>query len=197
MRIKFLKISLFIFIILICLARSAHAGTQGHYYPGVMGMRDIILPPKGVYAIYYDPIYYSNDLRNANGNSISNVSMSASETKDIRVYGHDIPVRLSAGLSADINTSMTFTTEQLLLLWTTGWKLLGADFGMLVAPSLGYVNIDTEVKAHAAGTVSIGDFSKTVTKDETIKINSSMYGFGDMLVQPVMLRVKVKPILLI
>ena len=187
MKCRPLRISLFGLILFMCLTQSAHAGTQGHYYPGVMGMRDIILPPKGVYAIYYDPIYYSNDLRNANGNSVSNVSMSVSETKDIRVYGHDIPIRLSAGLSADINASMMFTTEQLLLLWTTPWKILGADFGMLIAPSLGYVSIDTEVKAHATGTISIGDFSKTVTKDETIKINSSMYGFGDMLVQPVML----------
>ncbi len=63
----------------------AQAGTLGHYYPGVMGMRDIILPPKGLYALYYDPIYYSNDLKNANGNSHNGYSMSAAETKHINV----------------------------------------------------------------------------------------------------------------
>ncbi len=165
----------------------AYAGTLGHYYPGVTGMRDIILPPKGYYAIYYDPIYYSNDLRNAHGNELSNVSMSASETKHFNVYGHDIPVKLSAGLSADINASMSFATQQLLLFWSTGWKVLGADFGMFIAPSTGYVSVQTEVKAHGTGTVSIGDYSKTVTKDATVKVDSEMYGFGDLLVQPVML----------
>ena len=167
-------------------AQYAWAGTLGHYYPGVMGMRDIILPPKGFYAIYYDPIYYSNDLRNANGNKLSNFSTSVSETKHFNVYGHDIPVRLSANLSADIDASMMFTTEQLLLLWTTPWKFLGADYGMLIAPSMGYVGIEMKAKAHETGTISIGDFSKTVTKDETIKVKSEMYGFGDLFVQPVM-----------
>lgn len=187
MRIRLRKIVLCA-ILFVCLGQCANAGTQGHYYPGVLGIRDIILPPKeGIYALYFDPIYYSNDFRNANGNDLSNVSMSASETKYINVRGHELPVRLSGSLTADINASMTFTSEQLFLLWMTSWKLLGADFGMAIAPSLGYVSIDAEVKAHATGTVTIGDFSKTVVRDETIKIKSDMYGFGDMLVEPVML----------
>lgn len=183
-RFKILFLALGVVIIS---SQYAFAGTLGHYYPGVLGMRDIILPPKGVYAIYYDPIYYSNDLRNANGNSLSHFSASASETRHYNVYGHDVPVRLSASLSADIDTSMMFTTEQLLLLWTTPWKFLGADFGMLIAPSMGYVSIEAEVKAHATGTISIGEISRTVTKDAAIKIKSDKYGFGDLLVQPVML----------
>ncbi len=187
MTIRWQKILLFSVVLFVYMCQAAHAGTQGHYYPGVTGMRDIILPPKGVYAIYYDPVYYSNDLRNANGNQLSNYSMSVSETKNLNVYGHDLPVKLSAGLSADINASMMFATQQLLLLWTTPWKVLGADLGMFIAPSLGYVSIDAEVKAHATGTVSIGDISRTVTKDATVKVKSDIYGFGDMLVQPVML----------
>ena len=186
MTIKWRKIILLV-ILLASLNQAAHAGTQGHYYPGVMGIRDIILPPKGVYALYYDPIYYSNDLMNANGNKLSNYSTSVSETKYINVNGHDLPVRLSAGLSADINASMMFTTEQLLLIWATGWKVLGADLGMLIAPSLGYVSIDVEAKAHETGTISVGDYSRTVSKDQTVKVKSSKYGFGDMLVMPVML----------
>jgi len=186
--------TLFITAVLLSLlnAVNSFAGTQGHYYPGVMNARDIILPPKGVYTIYYDPLYYSNDLKNENGNSLSNVSMSISETAPseaahINANGNNIPIMLSAGLSADINTSMTFTTQQLVLLWSAGWKFLGADFGMLIAPSLGYVNVEVDAKAHDAGTISIGDVSETVVKDETIKIKSSKYGFGDLLAQPFML----------
>lgn len=178
---------IFLALVALLVTQYAYAGTLGHYYPGVTGMRDIILPPKGGYVISYNPIYYSNSPRNANGNELSNISKSTSETKHIDAYGHDIPVKLSAELSADIDASMSFATEQLLLLWSTGWKVLGADYGMFIAPSIGYVSIEAEVKAHATGTVSIGDYSKTVTKDETVKVKSDMYGFADLLVQPVML----------
>jgi len=93
-------------IFLVCaallLAQYAAAGTMGHYYPGVMGMRDIVLPPEGFYALYYNPIYYSNVLTNANGNSLKNFSMAESETKHINLYGHDLPIKLSAGLTATL-----------------------------------------------------------------------------------------------
>lgn len=165
----------------------AYAGTLGHYYPGILGMRDIILPPKGFYALYYDPIYYSNTFRNSHGHDLGNFSASGSETKNINVYGQNIPMRLSFGLTADIDVKMMFTTQQLLLVWAPGWKFFGADYGMIVAPSTGYVDINAKVKVHAAGTVSIANFSGTVTKDATIKLQSDDYGFGDLFVQPLML----------
>ena len=164
-----------------------HAGTLGHYYPGVLGMRDIIMPPKGFYAIYYDPIYGSNSLQNANGNRLSNFSKSGTETKFLNVDGQTVPVKLSGNLSADISTSMMFTTEQLLLMWVPGWKFLGADYAMILAPSLGYVSIKAKIKARETGTIAIGDTSHTVTANQNIKFKSDDYGFGDMLVQPVML----------
>ncbi len=180
------KISFFI-LGMFFVIQSAYAGTIGHYYPGVLGMRDIIMPPKGFYTIYYNPIYGSNDLRNAHGGKISHFSESVSETKFLDVHGQQVPLTLSANLSADIKTAMMFTTEQLLLLWVPGWKFLGADYAMLIAPSLGYVSIKAKLKVNATGTVSIGSLSKTVSKDETVKYKSDDYGFGDMLVQPLML----------
>lgn len=182
-----LKVSLLSLCIIIVSAQYAFAGTLGHYYPGVMGMRDIILPPRGAYALYYDPVYYSSDLRNANGNSLTNYSMSGSETKHYNIYGHDLPVKLSYGLSADIDTSMMFTTQQLLFIWVPGWKFLGADYGMTVSPAMGYVSVNAEVKAHATGTVTVGDISRTVTANQTITVKSDKYGFADLLVMPVML----------
>lgn len=186
MRIRLRKIILCV-ILFMCSDQAAHAGTQGHYYPGVMGIRDIILPPKGYYALFYDPIYYSNDFSNANGNSLHNYSASTSETKAINVRGHQIPVSITAGVSADIDTSMMFTMQDLLLMWSTGWKFLGADYGAMIVPSMGYVDVDINVKADANATISVGSLSKTVSKDGSVNIESSMYGFGDMLTVPVML----------
>ena len=167
--------------------QSAYAGTLGHYYPGVLGMRDIIVPPKGFYTIYYNPIYGSDSLQDANGKEISHFSKSVSETRYLNVQGQQIPVQLSANLSADISTSMMFTTQQLLLLWVPGWKFLGADYAMLLAPSLGYVSVKAKLKAHETGTITVGDTSHTVTANQEVKLKSDDYGFGDMLVQPLML----------
>jgi len=150
-------------------------------------MRDIIMPPKGFYAIYYNPVYGSNDLRNAHGKKIPPFSRSETTTEYISVHGQQVPVTLSANLSASIKASMMFTTEQLLLVWAPGWKFLGADYAMIFAPSLGYVSLKAKVKTHTAGTVTIGGDSFTSTRDQTFHFRSDDYGFGDMLVQPVML----------
>ena len=178
---------LFLMGAMLLAGQSAYAGTIGHYYPGVLGMRDIIVPPKGAYAIYYNPIYGSNDLRNANGNKLSNFSKSETQTKYINVQGQTVPVTLSANLSADISTSMMFTTEQLLMMWVPGWKFLGADYAMVLSPSLGYLSIKAKVKAQETGTIKIGDTTHSVTANQTIHFKSEDYGFGDLLVQPLML----------
>ncbi len=166
---------------------SVYAGTLGHYYPGVLGMRDIITPPKGFYALYYNPIYGSNSLRDSHGDELSHFSKSGNETRYIDVHGQTVPVTLSGNLSADISTAMMFTTEQLLLTWVPGWKFLGADYAMILAPSLGYVSIKAKIKAKETGTIKVGDVTHIVSARQTVEFKSDDYGFGDMFVQPVML----------
>ena len=178
---------LFFVLAMACVIQSADAGTIGHYYPGVLGMRDIIMPPKGFYVIDYNPIYGSDSLQNANGNKLSNFSKSDTQTKYINVEGQTVPVTLSGNLSADISMAMMFTTQQLLLMWVPGWKFLGADYAMVLSPSLGYVSIKAKIKAREAGTITVGNTTHTVTANQEIKFKSDDYGFGDLLVQPVML----------
>jgi len=167
--------------------QSAYAGTLGHYYPGVLGMRDILIPPKGSYAIYYNPIYGSNDLRDGHGKELSHFSKSETQTRFINVEGQTIPITLSGNLSADISTSMRSTAEQLLLMWVPGWKFLGADYAMVLAPSLGYVSLKAKIKARETGTLTVGDTVHSVVANQEVRLKSEDYGFGDMLVQPVML----------
>ena len=179
--------SLFFFLMMFFAFQNAYAGTLGHYYPGVLGMRDIIMPPKGFYAIYYNPIYGSNSLQDAHGEKLSHFSKSETGTRYINVQGQTIPVTLSANLSADISTAMMFTTEQLLLLWVPGWKFLGADYAMLLMPSLGYVSLKAKLKARETGTITVGGTTHTVTANQEVKFKSDNYGLGDILVQPLML----------
>lgn len=82
---------------------------------------------------------------------------------------------------------MRFTTQQLLLTWVPGWKFLGADYAMILAPSLGYVSLKAKIRARETGTITVGTFTHTVTANQELRLKSDDYGFGDMLVQPVML----------
>jgi hypothetical protein len=183
-----MKRKILVFTLAIFLAvQSTYAGTIGHYYPGVLGMRDIIMPPKGFFALYYNPVYGSNGVRDAHGKELSHFSKSETATRFINVQGQTVPVTLSANLSADISTAMRFTTEQILLTWVPGWKFLGADYAMILAPSLGYVSLKAKIKARESGTITVGDTTHTVTANQEVKLKSDDYGFGDMLVQPVML----------
>jgi len=166
---------------------SAYAGTQGHYYPGVMGVRDAVLPPKGFYTIVYAPYYFSNDYQNANGNSFSTFSDTRSRTEHIDIRGHQIPITITGNINADLDISSNFAIQQVMLLWSSGWQVLGADFGMMIAPSEGYVDIDVRAKANGTGTLSIGDYSRSITREENLKLRSQSYGFGDLLVSPLML----------
>lgn len=91
-----------IFSVFICMPQGV-AGTVGHYYPGVLGMRDIITPPKGFYALYYNPVYGSNRLEDRHGKELSHFSRSASETRYLNVQGQQVPVTLSGNLSPRIS----------------------------------------------------------------------------------------------
>ena len=179
-----IKIRIFVVVVVMLVYQYACAGTLGHYYPGVMGLRDIILPPKGFYIISYNPVYYSNDYRNKNGDGVGNYSTTVS---DFNIPGSQVPVTFSGGASADIDLAMSFQMQEFLLLWTPGWKFLGADYGMMIVPSMGHVSVNIQVQASANGTIKIGETTKTVALGETFKVKSQVFGFSDLLVQPLML----------
>lgn len=165
----------------------ALAGEQGHYYPGVLGIRDLVMPPPGKYLVSYNPYYYSDDFKNKDGGSVGTITSTISRTETLRIHGRSIPVTITGNLTANVKLTSIFAAQQFLLIWVTKNKFLGADYGMTFAPSLGYLSVDAKADARGTGTVSIGDYSRTVTVQDTIESKNSIYGFGDFFFQPLWL----------
>ena len=51
------------------------ASEIGHFAPGVPGIRDLAVPPPGLYAGVYNYRYSTSRLNDANGNQVSSVTL--------------------------------------------------------------------------------------------------------------------------
>jgi hypothetical protein len=63
-----------VLISLVLAAHGAEAGELGHYVPGLLNIRDTIMPPKGVYGAVYGYYYTTDDFRNASGDKTGTVT---------------------------------------------------------------------------------------------------------------------------
>ena len=59
-------------VTLLCVHPAA-AGEIGHYLPGVLGIRNYAMPPKGVYYTQYNAYYGSKTLKNGAGDTVDSV----------------------------------------------------------------------------------------------------------------------------
>ncbi len=161
----------------------ALAGEQGHYFPGVMGIRDLDQPPKGVYFAVYNFYYHSGNFQDADGHKFDSLSLSrsvsGSRTTEINLRGgRSIPIRLTANaeakLDADLELQLDMVFHQPSLVWAPGFKILGADYAALVGVPFGYVRIDAEADATlnvaAAATVTTGGITVTPPRRGSFEI---------------------------
>ena len=168
-------------------AQTISAGEYGHYYPGVISVRDVVMPPKGVYLIWYNPYIFSDTYKQPNGSTLDNVTVSGSKTKTIDLKGGSIDLVLDGTLSADIDVKLDAFTTQPIVTWVTGLKFLGADYGVFIAPSFGYTRLKASVNTTGTGTIKFGPVSKPVAGSTQADFKDDKTGFGDLLVQPVWL----------
>jgi len=90
----------------------AQPSLQGHYIPGVEGIKAATLPPPGVYLRDYNYVYWADRLNGAGG--------------------IQVPVNFNAVAYANVPR----------VIWMTGQKFLGADVGMDALVPLVYKSID-------------------------------------------------------
>ncbi len=204
-----MKIRILLFLViainLIFSPGNVFGGEQGHYLAGVMGVRDLDQPPKGVYFAVYDLYYHAGEYQDSSGNELDSISLArsvgGSVTREINLIGgRSIPVTLrgsaTANLDVDLDIQLDMILHQPSVVWATGLKILGADHAVLVGVPFGYVDIDVEgnavLRASATGTLEIGGISRSIslagTAQRSFEIEDNKYGFGDMLVQPVWLQ---------
>jgi hypothetical protein len=137
--------------------RTTHGGEIGHYAPGLPNIRDLVVPPPGVYSILYNYFYLSDRLNDGNGDEIDSVTINPRRGPGVTL-GVDVDVDIYVLASA--------------FLWVSPWKILGAKYGALVLPSF--------------ANSSVGAALATVT-GRGIDAETSEFALGDLFVQPLWL----------
>jgi len=135
------------------LAPATRAGELGHYFPGAFNVRDYILPDKGLYTAVYGIYYGSNDLRDSSGHEISSIAL--------------------PGGPADVDTDLDLYSIVPAVLWNSGWKILGAEYGAYAALPFGGPSLSA---------------SLSTASGFGVDSDTSAFGLQDLFVQPLWLR---------
>lgn len=136
----------------------AGAGDIGHYNPGILNIRDVLVPADpGVYAALYQYYYTTSRLNDANGHEIDSI---------------DINPGPGPGLNVDLDVDVDIYAIAPTLIWVSPWKILGAKYAAYVAPSFA----NSSVNAQLASENALGRDAST-----------DSFGVGDMLIQPIWL----------
>lgn len=153
-----LVVTSFIFASLAISHRASAQQEVGHYAPGVMSIRDFIMPDQpGFYGALYSYSYITKRLNDADGEEMISVTINP-----------------GPGPGATLNISVDVVVGALAptIIWVSKWKVLGAKYGAYIAPTLGNTSIGASLQLLSGS----GRSSK-----------SGQFGFGDMFVQPVWL----------
>jgi hypothetical protein len=124
---------------------TARGGELDHYVPALNNVRDFTLPDKGVYAALYTLYYHSDEFRNRNGNSVDSV----------RIAGRDV------GIDIDLNLYSIVP----IVIWSSGFKILGAEYGAYAAIPFGGPSIQAAV---------------TLASDFGVEAKESTFGLQDI-----------------
>jgi hypothetical protein len=130
----------------------------GHFVPGLLNMRDYFMPPEaGVYLAAYN-YYYKTDRRNDNdGDKIQSLSINPGP---------------GPGISATIDVDIDLYALAIPIIWASEWKVLGARYGALVAPSFANASLEADL--------SIG-------RSRGGSADNESFGVADPFVEPIWL----------
>jgi hypothetical protein len=184
---KMFKCASLILFLISCLVESAIAGEQGHYSPAPIAVRDYILPPKGFYVVVYNPYYHSGTFKDSSGDKFDSITSTGTITRHVSIAGHDVPVTLTGTLNAKLDLKVDSATQMIALLWSSEDKILGADYGFLIAPAWGYMRLKAKANLSGAGTITIGNRSRTLAGSGSAMIEDDKMGLADLMVEPLWL----------
>jgi hypothetical protein len=106
---------------------TADASEIGHFSPGVPNIRDLAVPPAGVYVVVYNYGYVTSRLNDANGNQISSVTV-----------GGGVGPGVTLGVDVDVSAYALAPT----FIWVAPKKVLGGKYGLYVAPTFSNTSIN-------------------------------------------------------
>ena len=143
------------FAALLLAPAASQAAEIGHFVPGIMNIRDYIVPEPGFYTLVYN-YYYTTDRLNApDGDEVSSVTINP---------GPGPGVTLAVDPDVDIYALVPA------LVWVPDWKPLGVRFGMMIVPNF--------------SNASIGASLATET-GRAVDADTGQFNVGDLFVQPI------------
>jgi hypothetical protein len=125
----------------IMMTMTAYSGEIGHFVPGVVNIRDLVVPPAGFYGVIYNYGYSTSRLNDANGNKRSSVT----------IGGHPFDI------GVDVNAYALAPT----FIWSAKKKVIGAQYAAYVSPTFSNSSINGLISsATGAGrSASTGQFN--------------------------------------
>lgn len=102
----------------------APAGEVGHFVPGILNIRDFVVPDPGFYGVLYNYWYSTDRLNDRNGNKVNSITV-----------GPGAGVTLYPDVKLDMYAvSPTF-------IWVSDWKIAGAKYAAYIAPSFANASV--------------------------------------------------------
>lgn len=134
------------------------AAEVGHFMPGVLGIRDYVVPSEpGFYGVVDNFLYETTRLNDRHGDARDSVTIAPGG---------------GPGVTLDIDVSLDLYALVPALIWVSDWKLLGARYAAFVAPSFANASIGAALSTQTGR----GRNAETDT-----------FRVGDLFVQPVWL----------
>jgi hypothetical protein len=127
------------------IANESHA--DGHFMPGVFGIRDYVVPDPGFYGALYNYYYTTDRINDNNGNKIESVK---------------IGPRKNVTVNLDVNLDLYAVAPA--FVWVSEFKILGAKYAAFIAPTFANASLSSSLStANGRGispensTFNIGD----------------------------------------
>jgi hypothetical protein len=136
------------------------AGEIGHFNPGVINIRDYVMPEPGLYGAMYNYVYTTRQLNGPNGNTADSVTLPPNRPPGKR------------GLTLNVNVDVDLYALAPTLMWVSERQILGARYAAYVVPTF--------------ANTSLGAALDVVT-GRGINPSTSTFGIGDTYVQPLCL----------
>jgi len=129
----------------------------GHFAPGVLGIRDFVMPEPGWYGALYSYKYSTTQLNDADGNEIKSITINPGPGPGTTV-----------DLDVDVNVGVIAPT----IMWVSNWKILGANYGAFISPSFSNTSVGASLS------IQTGSGRST---------DANQFGVGDLYIEPLWL----------
>ncbi len=138
-------------------AGNATASEIGHFAPGVLGIRDLVVPEPGFYGVLYNYYYSTERLNDADGQKVDSVTINPGP---------------GPGVTLDLDVDVGVYAIAPTFIWVSDKKLFGAKYGAYISPSFS----DSSVAA-----------SLTTATGSGRNVSGSHFEVADLFVQPLWL----------